>query len=126
MIELKNHVLDHDPTYRREFHLFQRVQVINDAGTYMILYIDRGNESFFLRLCNDSNGDYDYKYVPSVKVLQIEKLQKNDIVSMETGFFLPIDRGYLGQLKLAIVLDVKVHADGHSSWTLKFLLNNEY
>lgn len=126
LAELKNHILDHDTIYKREFHMFQRVRIINDDGIYMILYIDRVSDTFLLRLCGDSKGNYDYKYVPAVKVMNIETPKKNDIVSMETGQLTPADKGYLQHLKMAIIREEKIHIDGHSSWVLQFIMNNEY
>lgn len=65
---LKNHVLDHDPIYKREFKLFQLVRVIKDQGIYMIVYADRGRNSFFLRLCDECESNYSYQYVSAEKL----------------------------------------------------------
>lgn len=121
---LKNHVLDHDPIHRREFKLFQRVKVINDQGIYIIVYVDKSTNSFYLRLCDECEGDYGYQYVSAEKLYPISEPELNDIISVETGKA-PNQKEYLDSLKLAIVTERKVHEDGHISWTIQFLINDE-
>lgn len=98
---------------------------MNDQGIYIIVYVDRGTNSFFLRLCDECTGDYSYQYVSAEKVLPIWKPDINDIVSIETGIS-PNQKEYLDSLKLAIVREHTIHEDGHSSWVIKFLINDEY
>lgn len=121
---LKNHVLDHDPIYKRNFKLFQRVKVINDQGIYIIVYVDRGTNSFFLRLCDECEGDYGYQYVCAEKLSAIWKPQLNEIVSIETGIS-PNQTEYLDSLKLAIVTELRMHEDGHTFWVIQFIMNDE-
>lgn len=111
--------------YKREFKLFQRIRVMNDQGIYIIVYADRGTNSFFLRLCDEYAGDYSYQYVSAEKVLPIWKPEINDIVSIETGIS-PNQKEYLDSLRMAIVREHTINEDGHSSWVIKFLINDEY
>lgn len=97
---------------------------MNDQGIYIIVYADKGTDSFLLRLCDECEGDYGCQYVLAENLVAIWEPKPNDIVSIETGIA-PNQKEYLDSLKLAIVTARTVHQDGHTSWTIQFVINDE-
>lgn len=126
LTELRNHVLDHHPFYERSFSLFQRVKVVDDQASYVILYEDSEMDTFLLRFSSaDCTGKYNHKYVSSSKIMAVMQVQEKDIIAFETGT-LPTQIGYLDSLKLAVVCETTANHDGNISWLIQFIRNDEW
>lgn len=121
MAELKNHVLDHDSIYRRQFEWFQRVKVVDDDDRiYVIIYADRETDSFLIR-CDGFDGRHNFQYVPSERLLPVIVPKINDIVAIENEDTVPTQKGYTDGLRLAVITEHRKHEDGHSVWIVQFI-----